>query len=255
VLAGFTGRNKTSDARNRGQDQLLTSPSLVASPNHLGIEVNLREADSGFNAARAAGWRFATTAEPEQENLLVIRADSVIAALKRARLIADENAIRTGIDRLIATADHFKTVAGDTLKAEETKMRVLNERVFASANEIGLRIGEAVSKGTEYTAKRQGELLAELDRVATIALVVGVLVVLTLIGSALFALSSEIRRDTFVLPVAVTCRFRPFRALIFFRGRLGVRRGGLPTRFGFGERALCRRRQRLSCRGRGRSWP
>jgi hypothetical protein len=35
-----------------GLDQLLTSPSLVASPNHLGIEVNLREADSGFNAAR-----------------------------------------------------------------------------------------------------------------------------------------------------------------------------------------------------------
>jgi hypothetical protein len=67
---------------------------------------------------RAAGWRFATTAEPEQENLRVIRADSVIAALKRAWLIADENAIRTGIDRLIATADHFKSVAGDTLKAE-----------------------------------------------------------------------------------------------------------------------------------------
>jgi hypothetical protein len=204
---------------------------------------------------RAADWRFATTAEPEQENLRFIRADSVIAALKRARLIADENAIRTGIDRLIATADRFKSVAGDTLKAEQTKMPVLNERVFATANEIGLRIGKAVSKGRESTAKRQGELLAKLDRVATIALVVGVLVVLTLIGSALFSLSSEIRRDTFVFPVAVTCRFRPFRALIFFRGRLGVRRGGLPTRFGFGERALCRRRQRLSCRGRGRSWP
>jgi len=40
---------------------------------------------------------------------------------------------------------------------------------------------------TEYTDKRQAELLAELDRVATIALIVGVLVVLVLIGSAVFS--------------------------------------------------------------------
>jgi methyl-accepting chemotaxis protein len=40
---------------------------------------------------------------------------------------------------------------------------------------------------TQYTDKRQTELLAELHRVGTIALAVGVLVVLVLIGSALFS--------------------------------------------------------------------
>jgi methyl-accepting chemotaxis protein len=187
VIAGFTALNQTNDAWSRGLEQLLTSPGLAGSPNHLAIEVNLREADAAFYAARAAGWRFTITAGPEQKDLVANRADLGIAALKRARLLADEAEIRTGIDGLIATADRFKTGVSETLKAEETKMHVLNERVFATASEIGVRIGKAVSMSTEYTDKRQTELLAELDRVATVALAVGVLVVLVLIGSALLS--------------------------------------------------------------------
>jgi len=187
VIAGFAALNQTNDAWSRGLDQLLTSPGLAGSPNHLGIEVSLREADAAFYAARAAGWRFATTAGPEQKDLVANRADLGIAALKRARVLADEADIRSGIDGLIVTADRFKTGVSETLKAEETKMRVLNERVFATASEIGVLIGKAVSMSTEYTDKRQAELLAELDRVATIALIVGVLVVLVLIGSAVFS--------------------------------------------------------------------
>jgi methyl-accepting chemotaxis protein len=187
VIAGFAALNQTNEAWSRGLDQLLTSPGLAGSPNHLGIEVNLREADSAFYAARAAGWRFTITAEAEQKGLVANRADLGIAALKRARVLADETDIQTGIDGLIATADRFKTGVSETLKAEETKMRVLNERVFATANEIGARIGKAVSMSTQYTDKRQAELLAELNRVGTVGLIVGVLVVLVLIGSALFS--------------------------------------------------------------------
>ena len=74
-------------------------------------------------------------------------------------------------------------------------------------------------------------------------------------GASLWALSSEIRGDTLVLPVAVTRRFRTFRAVIFLGRGFAIRRGRLPARFGLGERAFCRGRQRLSCWGRGRSRP
>ena len=186
-LAGIKARNQTADAWNGAIQQLQTSPILAGSPNHLGIEVDLREADASFNAAGAAIWRFAATAEPDQKDIVAGRADVVANALKRARALAGEKDIQAGIDGLAVIAERFGTETVASVKAEDAKMRVLNERVFATATEIGARIGKAVDMGTEYTARRQTELLAELDNVATVALVVGVLVVLVLVGSALFS--------------------------------------------------------------------
>jgi methyl-accepting chemotaxis protein len=187
VLAGFAARNQTGEAWNRALDQLLTSPNLAASPSHLGIEVSLRDAGASFNAARAAGWRFATTAEPEQRDLITSSADLVISALKRARVFASEKDMQTGIDGLVATADRYKIAAGETMKAEEVKTRVLNEHVLPAAKEISVRIGKLVAANNEYTIKRQDQLMAALDQGGNVALVVGMLVVLMLIGSALFS--------------------------------------------------------------------
>ena len=187
VLAGVKARNQTADAWNRAIDQLLASPILAGSPNHLGIEVNLRDADASFSASRAAIWRFDATAEPDQKDIITGRADLVITALKRARGLAGEKEIQAGIDGLTVIAERFKTEAVESVKAEEAKLRVLNERVYSTAAEVGTRIGKAKDMGTEYTARRQSELLAELDNVAAIALSVGVLVVLVLVGSALFS--------------------------------------------------------------------
>ena len=58
----------------------------------------------------------------------------------------------------------------------------------------------------------------------------------------------EIRGDALVLPIAIAGRLRPLRALELLGRRLGVCRGGLPARFGFGERALGRRRERFAFR-------
>jgi methyl-accepting chemotaxis protein len=193
VLAGLNARNQASEAWDQVLGQLLKSPSLTGSPNHLGIEANLRDAAASFNAARADGWRFAATAETKQEDLLASDVDLLTSALTRARLLASEKDIQSGIDGLATIADRFKTVASDTAKAEETKMRVLNERVLPTAREIGTRIGKAVNVGTEYSRRRQDELLAELNQAATVAIAVGALVVLMLIGSALFSVLSIAR--------------------------------------------------------------
>jgi methyl-accepting chemotaxis protein len=204
VLAGFTQRNQAGEAWNRALDQLLTSPSLAASPSHLGIEVGLRDAGASFDAARAAGWRFATTAEPEQRDLITGSADLVINALRRARLLASEKDMQTGIDGLVTTADRYKIAAGETMKAEDVKTRVLNEHVLPAAGEISIRIGKLVAANNEYTIKRQDQLMAALDQGGNVALVVGMLVVLMLIGSAIFSvltIARPIRRIGDVLLV------------------------------------------------------
>ena len=98
VLAGFTTTNRTGDAWSRGLDELLILPSLVGSPGRLAVEVNLRDADAAFYAARAAGWRFAATSELAQKDLFAGRADLVAAALKRARALADEKDVQAAIN-------------------------------------------------------------------------------------------------------------------------------------------------------------
>src|SRR5229473_5252814 len=60
----------------------------------------------------------------------------------------------------------------------------------------------------------------------------------------------KIRCDSLVLPVAVPRGFRALRTLELFCRRLNVGLGGFSARFGFGERALGRRRERLAWFGR-----
>jgi methyl-accepting chemotaxis protein len=67
------------------------------------------------------------------------------------------------------------------------KVSILNERTIPAAREVDTRIDKLVGVANEFAARRRGELMAEMDRVATFALVIGVLVVLMLIGSAVFS--------------------------------------------------------------------
>ena len=82
---------------------------------------------------------------------------------------------------IVATTSSAKTAA------ESTKAGILAERMRPAALEVSKRIDDLVGVANEFAARRKGEMLAELDRVANFALIVGVFVVLTLIGSAVFS--------------------------------------------------------------------
>nr|WP_249153179.1 methyl-accepting chemotaxis protein [Bradyrhizobium diazoefficiens] len=91
---------------------------------------------------------------------------------------------------------------GARTAAESTKATILAERMRPAAVEVSKRIDDLVGVANEFAARRKGEMLAELDRVANFALVVGIFVVLTLIGSAVFSvlnIARPIRRIGAVL--------------------------------------------------------
>lgn len=80
------------------------------------------------------------------------------------------------------------TPAGSAKAAAETaKASILADHMRPAAREASKRMDDLVGVANEFAARRKGELLAELDRVANFALIVGVFVMLTLIGSAVFA--------------------------------------------------------------------
>jgi methyl-accepting chemotaxis protein len=186
-LDALESSSQAAEAWNRALTQLLSLPVLAESPNRLGLEVNLREAGSLFNAAGAALWQFTVTAAPGLKDQVARRAKSAIDVLKPTRLLAGERQLVAEIDLLAAAADRFEQSANQAVNAEVLKNRVFKERLLPAAKEIGIRVGKAVAFGNEFAQARHSELLASMDSVGVVALTVGMLVVLVLIGSALFS--------------------------------------------------------------------
>jgi methyl-accepting chemotaxis protein len=77
--------------------------------------------------------------------------------------------------------------------AETAKATIVTERMRPAAREVSKRIDDLVSVANEFATRRKGELLAELDRVAHFAFIVGAFVMLMLIGSAVFSVLSIAR--------------------------------------------------------------
>ncbi|MGX1167489.1 methyl-accepting chemotaxis protein [Bradyrhizobium sp. USDA 372] len=82
---------------------------------------------------------------------------------------------------------------GARIAAESAKASILAEHMRPAALEVSKRIDDLVGVANEFAARRKGEMLTELDRVANFALIVGVFVVLTLVGSAVFSVMSIAR--------------------------------------------------------------
>jgi methyl-accepting chemotaxis protein len=72
-------------------------------------------------------------------------------------------------------------------KAEDAKKSIMEGRVTPTAKDIKARIDKLVTVANETAAMRQNQLLEGLSQAGTVGLIVGVLVVLVLIGSALFS--------------------------------------------------------------------
>jgi methyl-accepting chemotaxis protein len=193
VIDAVLAARQANDAWNKALAPLLGSAAGADMQGSPGIEANLREASSAFNGARAAAWRFAVTSEPEQRALTAQEMALATDALKRVRALATEKQVRAGVDGLVAAADRFKNLTEDAVRTEEAKRRVLTEQVLPAAKEIGVRLTKAVAFANEYALSRRDELLANLTWVGNVAIMVGMLVVLMLIGSALFSVLSIAR--------------------------------------------------------------
>ncbi|UFZ01981.1 methyl-accepting chemotaxis protein [Bradyrhizobium ontarionense] len=187
VLAKIATQGQASDAWQRSFPKLLTLPSLIASPDHLSIAAELRAADAALASARAASWRFASTGEAAQRDIVTGDADKLVADLQKARAIASEKDVQAGIDELLTIATSFKAAALDYFKADEASRRTFNEKVVATDEEIRKRLGEGVKIATDMLALRQSQLATDMERVGKVAILVGALVVLILIGSAAFS--------------------------------------------------------------------
>ncbi|CCD95627.1 putative methyl-accepting chemotaxis receptor/sensory transducer [Bradyrhizobium sp. ORS 375] len=187
VLAKVSARNQAFDAWKQSFPKLTSLPSLLASPVHFSIESELRTADAAMASASAASWRFASTGDPAQRDIVTGGLETLLTALQTSRGLTNNKDVQAGIDELIAIGTAFKAAAMDYFKSDEASRRIFDETVVTTDQEIRKRLGEGVKIATDMLSLRQSQLSAEMERVGNVAILVGGLVVLILIGSAVFS--------------------------------------------------------------------
>jgi len=186
-LEGLGKRGNATAAWTKALQALTALPAFNGLANRRDIEIELRKADADFNAARAAGWRFGVMLEPAQIEIASRDIDAAIDILKQARGAAGEPAVAAAIDSLAATATSFKAAAAEIIKAQDLRIKIRDQQMAPIVADLNDRIAKQIEWASGLTVSRQNELLSELNRVGTVGLVVGILVVLMLIGSAMFS--------------------------------------------------------------------
>jgi methyl-accepting chemotaxis protein len=187
-------------------NQSITAISTLLISNYSN-RGNAQTADTAMARAELAAMEISQARSLEQidqsfpifrENLTVAAAQLETARKRAARPPVIEGYRATGAfvgdyltagTELAAAQKLVLTASGKdaAAKAEDAKKSLMEGRVVPTVKEVKTRIDKLVAIANENAALRQDQLLEQLNQVASVGLVVGMLVVLVLIGSALFS--------------------------------------------------------------------
>ena len=197
-------------------NQALGNRSIVASNGLLILNYlnkgNAQSAQTAIARAETTALEIASAQSVARvdELLQVLRANvtkaetEIDAARDRAKQQFTKDAYqaaRQAVDAYLASAIELAEAqkrviganGGAKGEAEAAKARVLNERTVPAAGQVNTAIDKGVDIANEYAAKRKSQVLEELNSTANLALIIGVAVMLTLIGSAAFSVLSIAR--------------------------------------------------------------
>jgi methyl-accepting chemotaxis protein len=187
-LAAMTKGEAAAADLAKALEAMLGSPVLAGLASQREVQANLRRANTALGAAQAALWRFAVTAEAEQQERAVREAERTIETLRRARALADQAEAASGIDALMAAAANIKSMTEEAIRLEAAKVRVRDERVQPIAGEINKGVEHAVATAIGYLEMRRANLKALIERAGWMVPALGAAVVLVLIGSVVFCM-------------------------------------------------------------------
>lgn len=168
-------------------DGAMSSPALAAAPNRPELEKLLWEADSMFNAMRAATWRFAATGDENQKRTIEMRSAAMTSALGRAAKVAsDSKELSSLIATLSADAKANAAATAEATKLEAVKKDLVEVQTLPRANQAIELMREAVDVAEKRATESQAEAAAQLSQSNRISFAASVAVILSLIGAVIF---------------------------------------------------------------------
>ena len=166
---------------------MINSGAFGTLENFKDVDGFISEAASAFKDSRAAAWSYFLLRDPVQARLIEAGADAVVRQLNYARSAAASQAVKADIDMLAAIVPEFTVVLNKAIDAINIQDRLQRDQ----ANPAETAAQELLTEAT--LAANQLANLATVDAAdATVQatrtrLLVGLIVVVLLIGSAVFA--------------------------------------------------------------------
>jgi methyl-accepting chemotaxis protein len=150
------------------------------------IEKQLLEVEAGFNAARAASWRFTFQGEDDQAQMAVRRGNDVVERLKQVAATVGDPLIKSRIEAITPLASEYAAMADTALKSEGRFNAVVAEFVPLGAKRSELE-EQVINGAVEFAETVEAELVALNESARNIALAIGFATILLLIGTAIFS--------------------------------------------------------------------
>jgi methyl-accepting chemotaxis protein len=168
-------------------DPFVASPALNQAANHDELLRALDRADSVFKQARLMFWSFLVRNADDMPPRIYAALDMTAKHMGEARNLAKDPAIAREIDQLAATVPQYKAVVEKMI----TAMKRQQDYLTKTMDPVRIQMDEILDKVKVSAAKYAAEIDAESDlqksRGGTIEIVAGAILILTLIGSAIFS--------------------------------------------------------------------
>ena len=185
-LTAQAARGTASADWGRRFASVLALPAMANLPDRAAVEAGLREMDASFTTSRLVSWRYQVTGEPAMKEITEQRGDAAIAKLKEVQGRVADPALKEPLDGLMKELTEFKTVTVRANELDDQKQKFVRERALPLLATVETMLKEETGSASELAAAAGLEAEGSVAQSSRIGLVVGLVVILVLIGSAVF---------------------------------------------------------------------
>jgi methyl-accepting chemotaxis protein len=166
---------------------LWGSSELGNLSNRSDIEKLLLQADSALNTSRVAQWTYGSNRDKTQSDIATRESANAIGLLNQAASSAGNEAVRAQIVRLVGLGKDLTVTIHAAIEATDKVAKIVAERTLAvNAQRVKLE-EEVVESAQKLAIKAEQETLELKQSAGTMGLTIGGVVILVLIGTAVFA--------------------------------------------------------------------
>jgi methyl-accepting chemotaxis protein len=186
ILENQEARIKASGGWSKTFTAMAALPALATAGNRLEIEKTMYQADSNYNAMRAANWRLAHTGEDSQKAVIEQRRAALEKHLGRLKSIANDPDILTSVEGLLAVQKTYFRLTDEVVPLETAKSELI-ANALATSNQAVALLETASEVAEKQASEADAAAASELNHANRINFIVAVALMLSLMGSGIFA--------------------------------------------------------------------
>ncbi|WP_407159665.1 methyl-accepting chemotaxis protein [Bradyrhizobium sp. STM 3557] len=187
LLAQIDKRNDIANEWAKGLQAIVSSPALPNLAFRERVERQLRTADSKLNTMRALAWQYGMTGDPATLTQLKQTVPALRSTLTDARVLSDDKDIQAMISKLTGVATEFMASNDESVEIEAAKDDLLKNRTTKYLTQAGELMDAAVQSAHQKNARAKEEAAAQAAWASRVTMMIGIAVVVSVLGSAVFS--------------------------------------------------------------------